>query len=778
MDNRDTEIAFLSIYGGIGLISTCVVQAGIILLRNTPSIKLAQVLIIHFTNIGCGLMSLHSLTLIIPGISPLVCMVQMSIGHLGYCFALSSLLLKSWRIHKIYNSGFKRLNLTNSKIVEYLIRINGIVSLYLILISIFSGFQQHFNFQNDGMIGHGKMTEFSYCIASTPYLQTPLILFEILAPFICLYFNCHTRNVTQQFNDSSQTAVAMIGIILMIIMYFPLHMTLRNQEFLVSIHGVLFAVLSVWIIFITSGSKIISHPQLKKHLMILKTFFIPKKISPLLDGEDDEEGNIAQKALGNVQNSDGVLSIDALLDTQFIKENKYEEEWFKSHPDFHVKNSNESIINIPVLIQPKILDITNDIELSLLLQSIATGCKKIQRALSVYGLNENYTSGLKSVHGKQQRQLHVYANNTLGRAIYNSGACAMMVSSENKTPLIIPKKDAGSFCVVYYALNGATNLDCNISVGTIFGIWKKKSAADKEPTLDDILRPGGDMICAGYCMYSSSTELIIGVGRAFGLQRFVLDSSLSEFVLCGQTVVIPDEPRNFYSVNEGNIEAFDKTLKSIIHGYQTSLPLPYTLRYIGSMVADIHRTILYGGVYMYPADAQKDSGKLRVLYECAPMAFLIEHAGGDAITGRFKGKIIRILEIVPKDIHERCPIIVGTPAELEKIKSAYSNKLKNSIKTISKGISNQTIQRHLSKANLKSSVHSKGSESKQSGSFKAIRNESQHSEDSIRDIESGDSLRAATSPTTNNNSMHISIRNIPSINSFTAEMFSMGEMKD
>ena len=253
-------------------------------------------------------------------------------------------------------------------------------------------------------------------------------------------------------------------------------------------------------------------------------------------------------------------------------------------------------------------------------------------------------------------------------ALYNSRVCAVLVSEENDDPIIVPTEFAGKFCVAFDPLDGSSNIDCNVSTGTIFGVWEK--LPNSGPASEaDILRSGREMICAGYCDYGSATELVITYGQ--GVQRFTLDPSLGEFILTGDGLTLPAECKTIYSVNEGNYLTWDANMQKCVDAFRLNQPA-YTARYVGSMVADIHRTLLYGGVYMYPADAKKGNGKLRILYEGFPMAMIMEAAGGQASTGAFRGDIRNILDLVPKSIHDKCPVIIGCNRDVERCLSFYN----------------------------------------------------------------------------------------------------------
>ncbi|CAN1234985.1 Fructose-1,6-bisphosphatase, cytosolic [Linum perenne] len=187
------------------------------------------------------------------------------------------------------------------------------------------------------------------------------------------------------------------------------------------------------------------------------------------------------------------------------------------------------------------------------------------------------------------------------------------------------------YCVVFDPLDGSSNIDCGVSIGTIFGIYMIKDGS--EPTVEDALQPGKNMVAAGYCMYGSSCTLVLSTGK--GVNGFTLDPSLGEFILTHPDIKIPKKGK-IYSVNEGNAKNWDGPTAKYVESckYPKDGSSPKSLRYIGSMVADVHRTLLYGGIFMYPADKKSPSGKLRVLYEVFPMSFLMEQAGGQSFTGK------------------------------------------------------------------------------------------------------------------------------------------------
>merc|ERR1712146_395675 len=248
-----------------------------------------------------------------------------------------------------------------------------------------------------------------------------------------------------------------------------------------------------------------------------------------------------------------------------------------------------------------------------------------------------------------------------------SRCCAVLVSEEQDDAIIIEGDKAGKYCVAFDPLDGSSNIDCNVSTGTIFGIYERTSPLGNCPDIKDILRTGNELISAGYCMYGSATDLVLTFGNS-GVHRFTLDPTLGEFIHTMGNMRIPDaiHAKTIYSCNEGNYSLWDQPVKDCIDSFKSNNGKPYSLRYVGSMVSDVHRTILYGGIFIYPADSKSKKGKLRILYEGFPMAKIIENAGGLATTGMFKGSIKRVLDLIPEDIHDRCPIVLGCQRDVDR----------------------------------------------------------------------------------------------------------------
>ncbi|PPR06655.1 hypothetical protein CVT26_001197 [Gymnopilus dilepis] len=294
---------------------------------------------------------------------------------------------------------------------------------------------------------------------------------------------------------------------------------------------------------------------------------------------------------------------------------------------------------------------------------IATNVRKA-RLINLVGL-----AGETNVQGEEQKKLDVLSNDIMVNALRASGKTAVLVSEELDDAIIIEEKHRGRYCVVFDPLDGSSNIDAGVNIGTIFGIYRVRDGSPG--TIEDVLRPGSEMVAAGYTMrvsfpilnvpcligylrYGSSANLVLSTGS--GVNGYTLDAALGEFILTHPNITIPPRGK-IYSFNEGNSMYFHPPVAAYLKSIKYPNPpkTPYSARYIGSMVADVHRTLLYGGIFGYPNDKKSKSGKLRLLYEAFPMAFLTEQAGGIATTGTK-----RILDIVPTSIHERCPVFLGS----------------------------------------------------------------------------------------------------------------------
>ncbi|KAK3248727.1 hypothetical protein CYMTET_41818 [Cymbomonas tetramitiformis] len=309
--------------------------------------------------------------------------------------------------------------------------------------------------------------------------------------------------------------------------------------------------------------------------------------------------------------------------------------------------------------------------LPVLLESIALGCKVIAEATKTAGLSDSRGgAGTQNIQGEEQKKLDVISNDVLLDTLSKSGNVAVIVSEENELPIFTDNKTTGKYGVVLDPMDGSSNIDCAIPVGTIFGVYELLPGS--LGTQEDVLQAGEKMICAGYCLYGSSTVLVVSLG--VGVVGFTLDTVLGEFVLSHPSISTPDKGC-VYSINEGNSSTWDAGLPdqpTLKYVNLCKVPKdggpPKSLRYIGSMVGDVHRTLLYGGVFIYPADKKSPKGKLRMLYECFPMAFLVTQAGGAATDGTMP-----ILQKIPNGIHERSPICLGSKIDVQEYVELFSS---------------------------------------------------------------------------------------------------------
>ncbi|MBF7979547.1 MULTISPECIES: class 1 fructose-bisphosphatase [Rahnella] len=302
-------------------------------------------------------------------------------------------------------------------------------------------------------------------------------------------------------------------------------------------------------------------------------------------------------------------------------------------------------------------------ELTALLSAIKLGAKIIHRDINKAGLVDILgTSGAENVQGEVQMKLDLYANEKLKAAMKARGEIAGIASEEEDEIVIFDGERAenAKYVILMDPLDGSSNIDVNVSVGTIFSIYRRTSPLGQPVTEADFLQPGNRQVAAGYVVYGSSTMLVYTTGA--GVHAFTYDPSLGVFCLSHEKVRFPAKG-NMYSINEGNYIKFPLGVKKYIKYCQEqdeATQRPYTSRYIGSLVADFHRNLLKGGIYIYPSTASHPNGKLRLLYECNPMAFLAEQAGGKASDGKN-----RILDIIPQKLHERAPFFVGNSSMVE-----------------------------------------------------------------------------------------------------------------
>ena len=306
-------------------------------------------------------------------------------------------------------------------------------------------------------------------------------------------------------------------------------------------------------------------------------------------------------------------------------------------------------------------------EFTRLLNDIGIAAKIVNREINKAGLADILGfEGSTNVQGEDQKKLDVFANREFIKALKNGGQCCAIASEENESLITFdnPLSNKGKYVVAMDPLDGSSNIEVNVSIGTIFSVYRRVSEQGSPGTLEDLLQPGTKLVAAGYVIYGSSTMLVYSTGN--GVNGFTLDTSVGLFLLSHPEMKIP-ESGSIYSINEANYIYFPKGVKEYIHFCQEDDPAsnrPYTTRYIGSLVSDFHRNLIRGGIYMYPGTRKNPNGKLRLLYECNPIGFLAEQAGGRASDG-----FHRILEINPRSLHERSPLFVGSSSMVEKAES-------------------------------------------------------------------------------------------------------------
>ena len=293
-----------------------------------------------------------------------------------------------------------------------------------------------------------------------------------------------------------------------------------------------------------------------------------------------------------------------------------------------------------------------------LLTSLTLAAKIISREVNQAGLVRIIgETGEINVHAESVQKLDEFAQNTIYRAMGHSGHLCVMASEESEGIIPIPDEGKrGRYVLMFDPLDGSSNIDVNASIGTIFSIHRKITTRTADGSLEDCLQRGTQQLASGYFIYGSSTMMVYTTGH--GVNGFTLDPSLGEFLLSHENIKIPKSGR-IYSINEGNINQWDAGTRRYIEYVKQDAKAdgrPYSLRYIGSLVADFHRNLLKGGIFLYPGP----KGKLRLLYEASPLALIVEQAGGSASTGTQ-----RILDIQPTDLHQRVPLIIGSTWDVE-----------------------------------------------------------------------------------------------------------------
>jgi len=302
-------------------------------------------------------------------------------------------------------------------------------------------------------------------------------------------------------------------------------------------------------------------------------------------------------------------------------------------------------------------------ELSGLLRDIGLAAKRVNVEVNKAGLVDILgDAGTINVQGEEVKKLDVFADDQFTGVLRHGISCAGIASEEIDDYVAFDDEVSknSKYVCMFDPLDGSGNIDVNVSIGTIFSVYPRSSVKGSIVNVNDFLQPGIKQVAAGYIIYGSSTMMVYATRR--GVNGFTLDQSIGEFTLSHPDIKCPDTGK-IYSVNHGNFFQYDETIKEYINICQKKTKEnggPYTQRYIGSMVADVHRNLIKGGIFMYPATKDKPKGKLRLLYECNPLAFIIEVAGGKATNGKQ-----RILDIRPTELHQRTPMFIGSKKMME-----------------------------------------------------------------------------------------------------------------
>lgn len=306
-------------------------------------------------------------------------------------------------------------------------------------------------------------------------------------------------------------------------------------------------------------------------------------------------------------------------------------------------------------------------ELSKILSAIKLASKIVSHHINKAGLAKEIlgSSGAENIQGEDQQKLDIFANDKFINALSARGVICGVASEENDSYIAFNDKvnTQAKYVVLIDPLDGSSNIDVNVSVGTIFSVFRRKSNLGEKVQLEDFLQSGDEQVAAGYIIYGSSTMLVYSTGN--GVNGFTFDPGIGVFFLSHPNMKFPEKGK-IYSVNEGNLSFFKKPVAEFIKYCQLedeeSSKEAYSSRYIGSLVADFHRNLIKGGIYMYPSTKKSPNGKLRLTYECSPLAFIAEQAGGRAIS-----ESGRIMEIVPDDLHQRVPFFVGSKAMIDQL---------------------------------------------------------------------------------------------------------------
>lgn len=308
-------------------------------------------------------------------------------------------------------------------------------------------------------------------------------------------------------------------------------------------------------------------------------------------------------------------------------------------------------------------------KLSSLMRDLVLAAKMINKDIRKAGLADILGDhGSTNIQGESVQKLDMVANEEFKHTLAVGGACCAIISEEEEGIFQVDNQEGklSEYIVAIDPLDGSSNIDVNVSIGTIFSIFKRKSPVGSEVTLEDCLIKGTEQLASGYFIYGSSTMLVYTTGQ--GVHGFTLDDSIGDFFLSHKDIKTPDLG-NIFSINEGNLCSMPDSVKELVKQFKSNnnpTGKPLSARYIGSLVADFHRNMLKGGVYIYPGNSTNPNGKLRLLYECAPLAFLAEQSGGVASDGKQ-----RIMDIKPSELHQRTPYFVGSKKLVEMNKQAF-----------------------------------------------------------------------------------------------------------
>lgn len=311
--------------------------------------------------------------------------------------------------------------------------------------------------------------------------------------------------------------------------------------------------------------------------------------------------------------------------------------------------------------QRKFVTATGDF--SLLLSGISLATKVISSAVRRAGINDIIgTTGSSNIQGEVVQKLDRFADETIIRSLDYRQVVSTIASEENEQAMFIHNSpEGGKYIVIFDPLDGSSNIDVNVTVGTTFSILTQPQTNQKNSEVD-ILQEGTRQLGAGYVVYGPSTEMVYTTGH--GAHMFTMDPDIGTYVLCDESLTIPNDSK-IYSINEGNYESFPERIKKWLEWVKVDQAGQYKARYVGSMVADFHRTLLKGGVFVYPETKSNPEGKLRLLYEANPIAFIAEQAGGKATDGHGH----RVMEVVPESLHQRIPFVVGSKEEVDRLES-------------------------------------------------------------------------------------------------------------